>query len=318
MSEATFDFDELGYLQRLTLQLTIGAAGLPESLLAPHVDFLLQRQNQDGGWSGREGNSDLYYTSFALRSLAILGLLDGPVAERSASFLQSQLSSRQSFVDLMSLIYSHQMIEAASSIDAFREVQVDWATAVSALLAELRRYDGGFAKSIDGKASSTYQTFLIAICMELLDKQIDDPDRAITFLRNQQQDDGGFLEIRVAKRSGVNPTAAAIGALRTMNGLDDEISEDAAEFLLELQADTRSGFPANTRMPMADVLSTFTGLVTLWDLDRLADADLLSAKRYVESMQRDGGFAGFELDPDKDVEYTFYGLGTLALLQAEI
>jgi geranylgeranyl transferase type-2 subunit beta len=318
MSEATFDFDELGYLQRLTLQLTIGAAGLPESLLAPHVDFLLQRQNQDGGWSGREGNSDLYYTSFALRSLAILGLLDGPVAERSASFLQSQLSSRQSFVDLMSLIYSHQMIEAASSIDAFREVQVDWATAVSALLAELRRDDGGFAKSIDGKASSTYQTFLIAICMELLDKQIDDPDRAITFLRNQQQDDGGFLEIRVAKRSGVNPTAAAIGALRTMNGLDDEISEDAAEFLLELQADTRSGFPANTRMPMADVLSTFTGLVTLWDLDRLADADLLSAKRYVESMQRDGGFAGFELDPDKDVEYTFYGLGTLALLQAEI
>jgi hypothetical protein len=30
-----------------------------------------------------------------------------------------------------------------------------------------------------------------------------------------------------------------------------------------------------------------------------------------------GGFAGFELDPAKDIEYTFYGLGTLALLQLE-
>ena len=39
------------------------------------------------------------------------------------------------------------------------------------------------------------------------------------------------------------------------------------------------------------------------------------AWRYGLSMAReDGGFAGFELDPDKDVEYTFYGLGLLSLL----
>ena len=29
-------------------------------------------QNLDGGWSGREGESDLYYTGFALRGLAVL------------------------------------------------------------------------------------------------------------------------------------------------------------------------------------------------------------------------------------------------------
>ena len=33
------------------------------------------------------------------------------------------------------------------------------------------------------------------------------------------------------------------------------------------------------------------------------------------SMQRtSGGFCGFEFDPGQDVEYTFYGLGLLSLL----
>ncbi len=31
--------------------------------------------------------------------------------------------------------------------------------------------------------------------------------------------------------------------------------------------------------------------------------------------QPGGGFRGFEFDPADDVEYTFYGLGTLALLE---
>ena len=39
------------------------------------------------------------------------------------------------------------------------------------------------------------------------------------------------------------------------------------------------------------------------------------AWRYGLSMARaKGGFAGFELDPAEDVEYTFYGLGLLSLL----
>ncbi len=45
--------------------------------------------------------------------------------------------------------------------------------------------------------------------------------------------------------------------------------------------------------------------------------DVESALRYVYSMERsEGGFAGFELDPAQDIEYTFYGLGALALLTA--
>jgi geranylgeranyl transferase type-2 subunit beta len=69
-------------------------------------------------------------------------------------------------------------------------------------------------------------------------------------------------------------------------------------------------------MPLPDLLSTFTACVTLWDLGFLEETDTSGAFQYGLSMARsDGGFAGFELDPAEDVEYTFYGLGLLSLLK---
>jgi geranylgeranyl transferase type-2 subunit beta len=134
------------------------------------------------------------------------------------------------------------------------------------------------------------------------------------FLLSQRQSDGGFLEIRVGKRSGTNPTAAAIGALRVLDQLTPEIARVAGDFLCDLQAD-EGGWQANTRIPLPDVLSTFTACVTLADIDRLNDIDRDSARKYVLGMQRAaGGFCGFEFDPAQDVEYTFYGLGLLSLL----
>ena len=42
---------------------------LPEAARARHAGYLKSAQNSDGGFSGREGDSDLYYTAFALRGL---------------------------------------------------------------------------------------------------------------------------------------------------------------------------------------------------------------------------------------------------------
>jgi len=85
--------------------------------------------------------------------------------------------------------------------------------------------------------------------------------------------------------------------------------------LVNIQTE-EGGYQANTRMPLPDLLSTFTASVTLWDLGFLEETDTLAAFQYGLSMARsDGGFAGFELDPAEDVEYTFYGLGLLSLLK---
>jgi geranylgeranyl transferase type-2 subunit beta len=145
---------------------------------------------------------------------------------------------------------------------------------------------------------------------------IDDSDWLERFFLGQRQEDGGFLEIRVAKRSGANPTAAAAGGLRVLGHSDSSTFDGICQFLLDLQGE-EGGVHANTRIPMPDLLSSFTACTTLWDLGALSDLELKKAQRFVESMERPGGgFAGFAMDPAEDVEYTFYGLGAMALLAA--
>ncbi|MEC9094956.1 MAG: prenyltransferase/squalene oxidase repeat-containing protein, partial [Planctomycetota bacterium] len=74
------------YLQELTIRLSTGVGKLPDAFRARHTEYLLQQINDDGGFSGREGGSDLYYTGFGLRSLAVLGELYGSPAEKAAEF----------------------------------------------------------------------------------------------------------------------------------------------------------------------------------------------------------------------------------------
>ena len=63
------------------------------------------------------------------------------------------------------------------------------------------------------------------------------------------------------------------------------------------------------------MLSSFTGLLTLQDLGGEDEIDCPAVKRYAHSLELpDGGFHGAALDEATDVEYTFYGLGTLGLL----
>src|SRR5881227_3359027 len=102
------------YLEDLTLRLATAIAELPEDFSARQAKYLLSAQRDDGGFAGREGGSDLYYTSFALRSLAMLGELYGPPAERAAAFVKSRLSGQESIVDFLSLIYGASLLESAA------------------------------------------------------------------------------------------------------------------------------------------------------------------------------------------------------------
>jgi geranylgeranyl transferase type-2 subunit beta len=302
------------YLEELTLRLAAAIAELPVDLRAQNAKYLLSVQRDDGGFAGREGGSDLYYTSFALRSLAMLGELYGSPAERSAAFLRSRLRGQESIVDFLSLIYGAALVQSAAGIDVFVDAEAGWRDAVAAALEKLRRSDGGYAKGPDGAASSTYHTFLVLLCQQLIGRDADQPQQIVEFLRSQRCEEGGFREIRASKRAGTNPTAAAIGALRILGALDEEMRVETIDFLAEMQTD-EGGLRANTRIPIADLLSTFTGLLTLGDLGGVAEIDLAAVRRYAEALAiESGGFRGAEWDPAYDVEYTFYGLGTLALV----
>lgn len=303
------------YLQDLTIRLAIGTAALPETTRERHRAFFLQAQRSDGGFAGREGGSDPYYTSFGLRSLALLGELHSEPAERAAAFLKQRLLGQESLVDFFSLLYSAELLKVSADIDLFAESRGDWKTAVREFLLRLRRDDGGFAKTDEGAASSTYQTFLVCLALDLMEQAIPEPERIVEFLRQQQMEDGGFREIRAARRGGTNPTAAAIGTLRILDRLDRETTDSAIDFLLDRQCD-EGGLTANTRIPIADILSSFTGLVTLVDLGARDELDRSQLQEFVSQLESpSGGFRAALWDDRCDVEYSFYGLGTLALLQ---
>jgi geranylgeranyl transferase type-2 subunit beta len=75
------------------------------------------------------------------------------------------------------------------------------------------------------------------------------------------------------------------------------------------------GLRANDRAPLSDLLSTFTGSWTLAQLGALDRLEIESVREFVESLELSaGGFRGGLWDDRADVEYTFYGLGVLALL----
>src|SRR4051812_23286281 len=177
------------YLEQLTLRLAAGIAKLPEETRVRHSRYLLAAQRDDGGFAGREGGSDLYYTGFALRGLAILGELHGEPAQRAAAFLRSRLRGQETIIDFLSLIYGAELLEMAAGVDVFSASDSHWQTAVAEALLKLRRPDGGFAKGAEGTASSTYHTFLVLLCMQLIEQPVPEPEKIVAFLRSQQAPD---------------------------------------------------------------------------------------------------------------------------------
>lgn len=303
------------YLLRLAIRLQNGLAQLEPARRKRHRDFVLTFLRDDGGFAGREGDSDLYYTSFGVRCLAMLDGLSPSEAEQIGGYLAAQPWHRLGTVDLVNWLYSVLVVQTAGGVDPLADAGADWPMQVAVRLEQVRTNDGGYAKSEAGAAGSTYHSFLVALTYELLGLPLPRPNALAQFIYDMQRDDGGFVEISPMKRSGTNPTAAAVALLKMFGLVDDELREDVRDFLLDVYS-SEGGFMANTRIPFADGLSTFTGLLTAQDLgwERMIDRDRLRAFITGELELPAGGFRAAAWDDKADVEYTFYGLGLLALL----
>jgi geranylgeranyl transferase type-2 subunit beta len=302
------------YLLRLGARLSQGLASLPETARARHRAFVLSRQNSDGGFSGREGGSDLYYTGFAVRALAVLQELHDDDCQRIAGFLQASGQAKVTVIDLVSWLYSALVVQGVGGIDVLSAVDANWPDRLAEILESFRTKDGGYAKTHEGAAGSTYHSFLVTICYELIGRPMPQVGRLLQFVFDRQRDDGGFVEIGPMKRSGTNPTAAAAAILNMHGALDDELRNDVAAFLRDVYS-SEGGFQANTRIPCADGLSTFTALLTSQDLRLDGLFDPVRAIEFVRGLELpEGGFRGALWDQAADVEYTFYALGTLGLL----
>jgi geranylgeranyl transferase type-2 subunit beta len=331
------------YLLRLSSSIADGLSRLPEEVSKRHAAYLQACQNSDGGFSGREGGSDHYYTGFALRGLAVTDALEGDVCRRAAGFLRQSLTQQASVVDFFSLLYSCFLVQAAGE-EVLGQSPPDWPERVAATLETFRTADHGYARAAGHAGGSVYHTFLVGLCYQLLGRNYPNPEQVAGFIQSRRREDGGYVEIGAMRRSGTNPTAAAVGTLQLLS--DHELGirgqgsgvrgqsvayasgseasnpsplipvekEAVIQFLLAVQS-PEGGFRGNARAPVADLLSTFTSVWTLSQLGALhrVNTDAIAAyTRAVELPQ--GGFRGGLWDEHTDVEYTFYGLGCLALL----
>ncbi len=311
------------YLTRLTNRLIEGIERLPAEVRERNAQYLLGQQNSDGGFSGREGGSDLYYTGFALRSLAVLQALNPDICSRAGDFLRAKMTGTASVVDFFSLVVSCYLVPLGGGPDVLADAPPDWRDRVAATLEGFRTPDGGYGKTPGAPHGSTYTSFLVTLCLQLLDRANPEPARLAAFVRSRRRTDGGYVEISAMKRSGTNPTAAGVGLLQILGGTSDETMRTTADFLASLASPFEGGLRANGRIPAADLLSTFTGI---WTLDQVGGGDLLdwnAIRDYAAACERvvkttgqsrtTTGFRGGLWDEFTDVEYTFYGLGTLAL-----
>ena len=293
----------------LTPQIRKGLDRLAGGFDVAHAGYVARGQGPDGGWPGRQGASDLYYTAFALRAADLLGCDARTLWTRAAEFLSGL--SPDGIVDITSALASERLLSAHGLGGALTWVPDDeWASRIETL-----RVEGGYARRHEA-APSTYLTFLAALCYEHLDVDLPRPGELVDCIGGRQRVDGGFAETAEENASGANPTAAAVALLTRLNALDGPDRCRAADFLRGAQRED-GGFGAHALAPCSDLLSTFTAMACLLSLEEERSIRLAAAARFVRDLAvAGGGFRGTLHDEGPDVEYTFYGVGTVGLVSS--
>ncbi len=301
------------YLDGLGDQIRSGLAQLPESFRGTHVGYILACQNPDGGFSGRDGSSDLYYTSFALRSLAALDAHETEAWDRAANYLRASLLEPDDVIDCFALLDVRRLVRGQRAWAAEEDARAT--SHCDRVLKRFQTADACYARS-PGESAGLYHTFLGVLCRQLIGLPLPDRKAIADLARDRHRIDGGFSDLGQTDRGETNPSAAAIALLKILGAPSDDMSERTADFLVGMQR-ADGGFGAHAGAPVSDLLSTFTALVSLGALGALNRIRAADAARFAQKLQNGtGGFRGTALNDEPDVEYTYYGLGVIGLLSA--
>jgi len=294
------------YLQRLDDLLREGLGRLSPTFLAAQTRFALARQTPEGGFRGRRGGADSYYTDFALRLLTAADAPEG-IFRNVAGYLRSLPPMPRDLVDCFSRLNSARLLATAGVAPETHPEALATVLWLQALAG------GGFARP-GGEVVSAYHTFLGALCCELLGVEFPDAAGAVERIRALRCPDGGYADSPGGRWGQTSATAAAVGFLLGENALAPDERKQASEFLTAMQAPD-GGFLAHAQAPESDLLSTFTALFTLTALDALSRVNLAACGRFLRDLAEPrGGFRGSGKDPEADIEYTFYGVGVMCLL----
>jgi prenyltransferase beta subunit len=268
------------------------------------IEFLRGQFNDDGGAKGRTGESDLYYTVFALDGLAAMGV-EAPV--------EATLSYLRRFGDGEGLDFVHRACLArcwagmpVGSLDG------DTARRILHQIEAHRSHDGGYGPAPGSSGGTTYQGFLAVGAYQDLGAELPNPRGLARCVAGLQADDGGFANEGGLKH-GTTPATAAAAVL--MRELDLPVPPTVGDWLLARHY-RRGGFLAMPGAPMPDLLSTATALYALACLSIATDTLRETCRQFVDSLWTGRAFRGHWADEVEDCEYTYYGLLALGHLSS--
>jgi len=314
----------MDFLTLLRDDIRDGLAKTSPEFRARHTAWIISQQCPEGGFANRRGKVDLYYTAFALRSLSALNELTPVISQKAASWLTTiarvpdTVRLRQphgAFCDTVqatswwdSLILCEEV--SGKLLDESERKQLQSITLDR--VHSMRRPDGGYAKTTIETHGSLYHTFIAASLHARTGIPIPDIDSMRSFLSSLARPEGGYIENKFSKRPGTNGTSAGIFLNLILSDFD--VSVKHFDFIDSMRNE-EGGFEAAPSAPMADLLSTYTALLTLKMGGRLHSDLLDAAAHYARELEMaDGGYTGFALESTVDCEYTFYGLGVESIV----
>jgi len=282
--------------------------------------FVESRRNTDGGFRGRDTNSDLYYTYFAMECLHALGKRSlTPSTE--AYILRYQDGHGLDFVHYCCL--AHCLAHVAENGGR--------RPAIKSVLSKLETYrtpDGGYAEKAGTDHGTAYACYLAWLAYSRWNHPLPDPGEVVRRIATLKAADGGYANAYGSQTGLVTASAAAGILLHTLGltgltgtgltGTDPEPEPRLREWLLAHAAE-EGGLRAAAGSPVADLLSTATGLFALQTLGGSISRIGPACAEFVQSLwQNDGGFSSQPLDMTADCEYTYYGLLALGCLEAYV
>ncbi len=262
------------------------------------LDFTLKHLMPDGGFKGRAGQSDIYYTFFGVQLLSILS--DG-ISEHIFEYIDSVKE-----LETYDLIHLTCFLRTENLLNRLKKFPDK--TRQYHLLEKFRTDTGGFCIAKNTQSSSVYASFLAYLtCLECDIQFSHDPKEIIECIKKFRAEDGSYAEIAEMETGTLTVTCAAVILLYDITGHTDET---AVAWIINRQAET-GGFYASENAFLPDLVSSASAVFCLNRINQkqLVNENILD---FVESlMQANGGFSGNSQDFTPDVEYTFYGFLTI-------
>lgn len=317
--------------QDMLLTASLAGRELAAQSLTNIGDFFARQQLPCGGFAGRDGQSDLYYTLFGIAGLLAAGRI--PDISKLGSYLGDfENNQNLDFVHRVTLLrcrtslryarFAPEYLLKKGSNSGFLTQLIRKAAAIMPVgqaaksdlreIEEYRSADGGYHHATpDAQRGSAYAAFLAYLAYQDAMASMPYPDKLRDALQTMRQNDGSYANVDDLHSGSTTTTAAAVVLLSELGMPVDEATINS--LLERLQPD--GGFSASRMAPAADLLSTATAVYALKRADISLAASRDSLLDFVSSLwNNDGGFSGCSFDEKSDSEYTFYGLLALGSL----